>query len=148
MIKDALKSTGEVTLVITDSRGNQRITEKFNLVVDAGLNFITSRMKDATSSVMSHIAVGSSSTEADAADTSLGTQISDRLTLVSSTVVDNSITYVGTFGAGVCTGAITEAGIFNATTAGTMLARVVFPVINKGALDTLGITWTITHSAT
>jgi hypothetical protein len=51
---------------------------------------------------------------------------------------------VATFGAGVATGAITEAGVFNALTAGTMLCRTVFSVINKGALDTLVITWKVT----
>jgi len=49
-----------------------------------------------------------------------------------------------TFGAGVGTGAVTEAGIFNASSAGTMLCRTTFSVINKAAADTLGITWTVT----
>jgi hypothetical protein len=50
---------------------------------------------------------------------------------------------VATFGAGQSTGAVTEAGIFNDATAGTMLCRTVFDVINKGALDTLVITWKV-----
>ena len=40
--------------------------------------------------------------------------------------------------------AIAEAGIFNAGAAGTMLARATFTAINKGASDTLAITWTVT----
>lgn len=55
-----------------------------------------------------------------------------------------SAQYVATFGPGVGTAAITEAGIFNAASAGTMLARTAFPVINKGALDTLTLTWKVT----
>jgi len=46
--------------------------------------------------------------------------------------------------AGYGTGAVSEAGIFNASSAGDMLARTVFSTINKAAADTLGITWTIT----
>ena len=48
--------------------------------------------------------------------------------------------------AGDATGAVTEAGIFNAATSGTMLCRTTFDVINKGASDTMSVTWTITVS--
>ena len=54
--------------------------------------------------------------------------------------------YVASFGAGTGTGAITEAGLLNASSSGTLLCRTVFSVINKGANDTLGITWTVTIS--
>ena len=48
--------------------------------------------------------------------------------------------------AGTGTGAITEAGIFNASTNGTMLCRTVFPVVTKQAGDTIAITWKVTVS--
>jgi len=51
---------------------------------------------------------------------------------------------VASWAAGDGTGALVEAGILNAASAGTLLARVVFSVINKGAADTLEITWTLT----
>jgi hypothetical protein len=38
-------------------------------------------------------------------------------------------------------------GLFNALTGGTMLARVVFSVVNKQADDTMTVTHTITISA-
>ena len=44
------------------------------------------------------------------------------------------------------TGAVTEAGIFNASSGGTMLCRTVFAVVNKGADDGMSITWQITVS--
>jgi len=96
---------------------------------------------------MSHMAVGSGSTAAAAGDTSL-TELG-RVSLTSTTIVTTSVTndavqYVATFAAGTGTGAITEAGIFNAGSAGTMLCRTVFAVINKGSLDTLTITWKVT----
>ena len=43
--------------------------------------------------------------------------------------------------------AVTEAGVFNASSSGTMLCRTVFPVVNKGADDTMSVTWTITLTA-
>ena len=40
--------------------------------------------------------------------------------------------------------ALREAGIFNAASSGTMLARAVYANIDKQAGDTLTITWTVT----
>ena len=144
---DGLKVTGSVNVVINDEGGKQK--ENFtipNLVVDTGLAYIASRMKDATATAMTHMAVGTGSTAAAAGNTALGTQLGSRVALTSTTVTANSTAYVASFGAGVGTGALTEAGIFNASTSGTMLCRTVFAVINKGASDTMTITWTITIS--
>ena len=55
-------------------------------------------------------------------------------------------TYVGTFPAGTGTGAVTEAGILNASSGGTLLCRTEFNVVNKGASDAMTITWTVTVS--
>ena len=44
---------------------------------------------------------------------------------------------------GEATGAITEAGILNASTGGVLFDRVTFPVINKDTLDTYRISFTI-----
>jgi len=148
MIKtDELKVTGSVNVVIHDESGKQK--ENFtipNLVVTTGLAYIASRMKDATATAMTHMAVGTGSTAAAAGNTALETQLGSRVALTSTTVTANSTAYVASFGAGVATGALTEAGIFNASTSGTMLCRTLFAVINKGAADTMTITWTITIS--
>jgi len=144
---DELKVTGSVNVVIHDESGKQK--ENFtipNLVVTTGLAYIASRMKDTTATAMTHMTVGTGSTAAAAGNTALETQLGSRVSLTSTTVTSNSIAYVASFGAGVATGALTEAGIFNASTSGTMLCRTVFAVINKGASDTMTITWTITIS--
>jgi len=43
--------------------------------------------------------------------------------------------------------ALTEAGILNSVTGGTLLCRTVFAAVNKGANDTLQITWTVSIAA-
>lgn len=147
MIKNQIKATGRLSVVLKDSAGaikEQR--EVDNLVVSAGLGYIASRMKDTTDTAMGYMAIGTGSTAAAAGDTTLGTEL-DRNALTSTTVTSNEIAYVASWAAGDGTGAITEAGIFNAASAGTMLARTVFSTVNKGASDTLSITWTITLSA-
>jgi hypothetical protein len=146
MFNDAIKMTGNLKLVLTDENGNIKQEEEVkNLVVTAGKGFIASRMKDATATAMTHMEVGTGTTAAAVGDTTLQTVVaSSRTLLTSTTVTTNSVAYVCSFGAGVGTGALTEAGLFNASSAGTMLCRTVFSVINKGAADTLGITWTVT----
>ena len=146
-MNDGLKLRGEVALVLRDKNGNVKDERTIkNLIVDTGLNFICDRMKD-DETAMTHMALGSGSTAAAAGDTSLGSQLGSREALDSSTVTNNQIVYVSSFEAGDATGAVTEAGIFNASSGGTMLCRTVFSVVNKAADDTLTINWTITLTA-
>lgn len=146
MFNDTIKMTGNLKLVLTDEHGNVKQEEEIkNLVVTVGKNFIASRMKDATATAMTHMEVGTGTTAAAVGDTALQTAVaSSRVTLTSTTVTTNNVAYVASFPAGTGTGALTEAGLFNAASSGTMLCRTVFSVINKGAADTLGITWTVT----
>ena len=148
MIKDAMKAKGRLNIVLKDADGNIKDTREVdNLVVNTGLAYIASRMKDATATAMTHMGLGSGSTAAAAGDTDLGSLLGSREALDSTTVTSNAIEYVASFEAGDATGAVTEAGIFNASTGGTMLCRTVFSVVNKGANDTMTVTWTITISA-
>lgn len=148
---EQLKAAGKLSIVLKDEKGAVKETREIkNLVVNTGLGHITSRLLGTSSSVMSHMALGSGTTAAAAGDTALGSQLGSRKALTSSTQSgsnNESIVYVATFVAGEGTGAVTEAGIFNASTSGTMLCRTVFSVVNKAAGDTLQVTWTVTFSA-
>jgi len=141
MLNDGLKLTGKLTIALND----EIVQEVPNLVVTAGKEYVASRIKDATATAMSHMAIGTGSTAAAASQTALGSE-SARTGLTSTTVSGADIVYVDTFAAGTGTGAITEAGIFNASSSGTMLCRTVFSVVNKGASDAMTITWTVTVS--
>jgi hypothetical protein len=148
MLNDSLKLKGRVGIVLKDKDGNVKETREIdNLVVNAGLSFIASRMGGTSASVMSHMALGSSTTAAAAGQTDLLSILGSREVLDSTTVNSNQILYVASFEAGDATGGITEAGLFNASTGGTMLCRTVFSVVNKAADDTMSVTWTITITA-
>jgi hypothetical protein len=148
MLNDSLKTNGTLELKLLDAEGNVKEQYEHNLVVNSGLAHITSRIYGTAQGVMSHMAVGTGSLAAAAADSALGSQIArvalDSTTIVTTTITNDSVQYVATFAAGTGTGAITEAGIFNDASVGTMLCRTVFAVINKGTLDTLVITWKVT----
>ena len=113
-----------------------------NVVVTDGLGHIASRLAG-TGTVMTKMAIGIDSTAAAAADSTLASE-NARVTLTSTTATAAAVQYIGDFPAGTGTGAIVEAGILNAASAGTLLCRTVFAVVNKGAADTLKITWTVT----
>jgi hypothetical protein len=147
MIIDGLKAKGTLDIIVRGPDGNIKDEKKVeNLIVDTGLDYIASRMNGTSESVMSHMAVGTGSTAAAAADTTLGTEL-DRNALTSTTVTDNAIAFVCSWAAGDGTGSLTEAGLFNASSAGTMLCRTVFGTVTKSADDSMTITWTITVSA-
>jgi len=140
MINDNVTLTGALTISLNDVV----VQETNNLVVTAGKNWVADRMNDANT-VMTHMALGTGTNAAAAGDTTLQTEL-DRNALTSTTVSTNTIAYACTWAAGDGTGAITEAGIFDAASSGDMLARTVFSVVNKGASDSITITWTITIS--
>lgn len=143
MFQDGMKLSGKLTISVND----EVVKEVDNLVVSAGKDFVASRMEGTTDAVMSHMAIGTDSTAAAAGDTTLGSE-SARVALTSTSVSSNVITYAATFGAGTpsSAAAITEAGLFNNSTGGTLLCRTVFDVVNKGASDSMTISWAVTVS--
>ena len=146
--KDESRVLGKLKIEVKDKHGKVKDTREVdNLVVDTGLAFIASRMKDASATAMSHMELGTGTTAAAAGNTALETIISgSRTALTSTTVTSNAVAYVASFAAGTGTGAVTEAGILNASSGGTLLCRTVFSAVNKGASDSMTITWTITIS--
>ena len=148
MINDNVKVSGKVRLVLKDKNGKVKESREIkNLLVSSGLEFICSRMAGTSASVMSHMALGSGTTTPAAGQTDLVSILGSREALDSTTASSNTITYVSSFEAGDGTGAVTEAGIFNAASSGTMLCRTTFAEVNKEPDDTMSVTWTITINA-
>jgi hypothetical protein len=147
-VTEELKATGLVKIVHTNAAGE--LVKEFNvpnLVVTDGKRHIAAKIAATTNSpaAMTHMAIGTGTSTPGASDTALGTQ-TGRVSLSGSVVSTNTITYTATFPAGTGDGAITEAGVFNASSGGTMLCRTTFPVVNKASGDTIAITWVVTVS--
>lgn len=143
MQTDSIKVVGNLKIERFTDGLLQETREIKNLIVQTGKIFIANRMLDGNQSPMSHMAVGVGVATPVSTDETLQTEL-QRVALVSSANADNVNTYVATFAAGVATGALTEAGIFNSASSGTMLSRTTFAVVNKGANDSITITWNIT----
>lgn len=145
MLNDNLKLRGDVSIVLKNSKGEVKDTRNVkNLIVDAGLNVIMTRLANTSVGVMSHMAVGTNNLTPAAGQTDLLGMAGVREVLDSTTVSANTITYVASFEAGKGTGGLVEAGIFNSNSGGDMLCRTTFPIVTKGADDVMSITWTIT----
>lgn len=148
MERDDYKTNGQIRIVHT--RGGQVIADEThkNLITTVGKNWIAARQKDSgIPAQISHIACGTGVVAAAVGDTTLGTEIARvALATAGGTVVDNVVTYSGTFLPGTGTGALTEIGLFNAASNGTLVSRAVFAVKNKEAGDTITFTWTHTAS--
>jgi hypothetical protein len=146
---EQIKITGALTIVKTNADGVVTDTRSIpNMVVTAGKAHIISRMLGVADASMTHIGLGTDTVTAPAlGQTALsGAFAGNRTAMATPTQASNVVTYVATFAAGVNTGAISEAGIFNAVTGGTMLCRTQFAVVTKGISDSIVITWVITLS--
>lgn len=113
--------------------------------VTAGLNAVRQQVlkSAAQPAAFDYVAIGTGTTSPAAGDTTLETE-SAREQGTYSEPASGQATISNEFGAGVGTGAITEYGVLNAASAGTLLCRITDTVVNKGASDvlTVNITWT------
>ena len=149
IVAENLTFKGELEIILRGPDGHIKQTMVVpNLVVQVGKNHIASRMVGVSSDVMSHMAVGSGiGVTPTLSDTILNTEIG-RVALSSYTSSTNYVVASALFPAGTPAGtnSITEAGLFNASSSGALLAHTTFPAVAKAPGDSLSIAWTITIS--
>lgn len=138
---------GRVHIVLTDSMGNIKVDrESDNLIVTVGKAFVASALITVPSISFTHMAIGTSTTAPALGQTALvGTELA-RVATTNTNPTSVTTQFVGSFGSGIGTGTIEEAGLFSAASAGSMFSRYLTGTFAKGATDTLAITWTITVS--
>jgi hypothetical protein len=106
-----------------------------------------------------YIGIGTGTTAAAATDTALETEINNdgnpsftnrggagAASLVTTTVTNDTAQVVQTFTIGAFTPAVTESGLLNSNTAGTLFARQVFSAVNLSSGDNFQVTWKIAVS--
>lgn len=147
MQHDQVSLSGYLTIKVIDSKTGtvKQETHHKNLVVGAGKNYIARRMSSNANAIMSHMAVGNISSSANSTQTYLEYEV-ERVALDSTTLTNNTITYVATFPAGTAVATLREAGIFNTATSNTgeMLCRTTFTDVNKANDDIVAVTWNVT----
>lgn len=122
-----------------------------NLIVNAGLDHLKSFYLDSVTpsaqTRMGWIAIGSGATAPAATDVALQTELAREAVEAYTPGGVGVATIENTFAAGVGTGTVAEAGVFDAAAAGDMFNRVTFGAIVKGAGDTLKVTVTVTWTS-
>lgn len=122
-----------------------------NLVTNAGFALIAARIgSDATEAKADYLAVGTGTTAANAADTTLETEITDSglgraagtVSRVTTTQTNDThqVTYTWSVSG---TKAITECGMLNAASSGDLLGRNVFSAVNVVSGDSFALTYKV-----
>lgn len=134
---------------LTGSFGNSKNIR--NLITNAGFAGVASRINGADSeAAFTYIAVGTGTTAANAADTTLETETAASgltraaatASRVTTTQTNDTAQNLKSFSV-TGTVAVTESGVLNASSNGVLLCRQVFSAINVVNGDTLQITWKI-----
>jgi hypothetical protein len=122
-----------------------------NVITNAGKAIVSGLMLvDVGGTAFDYIAIGEGTAAAAATDTALGSEIASgggergtgTGTRTTTTTTNDTAQLVKTF-TFTSSFAVTETGIFNASSGPTLLARQVFAAVNVASGDTLTITWKI-----
>ena len=138
---------------MTHKRGNEVLSEDVfcNTITTVGIAEVAGLINESKTGGFKYIAVGSSSTEAAAADTALGVEITTAgLARIEATAsrettdgTDDTARLLHTFTA-TATQAVQEVGIFDTpTSGGIILGHHTFAAKNMEADDTLSITYDV-----
>jgi len=125
-----------------------------NLITNVGRGLISGLINGSGApAAATYIAVGTSVTAAAVTDTTLGTETSTSglaraagtVSLVTTTITNDTAQITKTFSV-TGTVAVTESGVLNASSAGTLLCHQVFSAINVANGDSLQVTWKIQNA--
>ena len=138
-MRDTILARGQVEI----KKNGELIYSGSNVVVTVGYQLVAT-LVGATGTKPSHMAFGDSQVPTTVGMTALqGTEF-ERVGFDSTVVTGANITYTATFGTGLVSAAIcNEVGLFNAATAGTMLARFLTTTFTINPSDTVVVTWTV-----
>jgi hypothetical protein len=121
MIKDSITLTGKLLIKkFNDKKELVYETEVPNLVVTSGKEFIASRIVASTFDVMGYMAIGDDASTGALLQTTLVNELT-RVATTSAAASGVNVTFTATFGAGVGTGSIVEAGVFNKGTSSVIV---------------------------
>lgn len=140
-----MKIDGVMTIDVSRRDGTTEKIIKHNMIVNSGFDFICDVMGNSTQpKPVRKIQVGSGTTATTAVMTTLEAKIAEKEATYSHTRGTKVFSLSSHFAAGEATGAITEAGVFNAD--GVMLDRVTFKVANIDADDEITVNFQFTLS--
>jgi hypothetical protein len=150
-IQDVIRLRGSLRIHLKDLSGEILKEIKIdNLIVTQGRSWVLGQLETVnqlTAQTISYIAVGSNTTPPTTADVALGNEVTRILigTWVTSSLTTNPPSWQAQISLATNQGNTTlaEAGMFNSTAGGTMLAHATYASFVKATSNTLNISWTI-----
>lgn len=153
---------GYFTITHSDPDGKIiSIIQTDNLIVNEGMECVADHVFGTTSctaeSLFQHIAIGNGTSATVDADTALGTESGTCSRVIDATPAINTaitgqraITVSSLFSGASCEGdAFGETGVFDASSAGNMLARsLISPTVTLGSGDSITVDYTVTINNT
>lgn len=147
-----LKIEGFITITHTDKDGNLKgKRETKNLITSAGKAQIALLAGDASAVPFTYLALGTGSTAADVANTTLEAETvvsglaraAATVARVTTTVTNDTLQLTKAFTSAGAETLITECGILNAASTGTLLGRQVFTALDMVTGDICTIVYKI-----
>lgn len=149
-MKDAIKLGANVKIEVRDAKTGELIRKEYrhNLVTLAARNAIRDWLNGLGNTLtISHFAVGTGTTTPTANDTALQAEVF-RDVVTKRTPDASKLTIQYYLPSTAANGySLTEAGLFNASSGGTLITRVTYQPINKTASLTVTYTWEININA-
>lgn len=140
-----MRIDGVMTIDVSRRDGTTEKIIKHNMIVDSGFDLICEAIGGTTQpKPVSKIQVGSGTSDTTVDMTALEAKIAEGEASYSHTTGTKVFSLSSHFAAGEATGAITEAGVFNAD--GVMLDRVTFKVANIDEDDEITVNFQFTLS--
>lgn len=146
-MNDSLKIEGLITIALN----GKIVREIKNLITSAGKAQISLLAGSAAAVPFTYLALGTGSTAADIADTALGAETvvsglaraAATVSQETTTVTNDTLQLTKAFTSAGAATAVTECGILNAASTGTLLGRQVFAAINTVSGDILTVTYKV-----
>ena len=149
-LREPLKLIGQFHIVHMRDRKVLDEETIYNTITNTGIAEVAGLINEATTGGFKWIAIGTSTGAATATNVGLSAELTGAsfarhaatCSRVTTDTTNDTAQLVYTFTA-AATAAVTEAGIFDASAAGIMLARQVFSPKNMEANDSLAVTYKI-----
>ena len=144
---ESLGLKGEIEFLVIDKEGNIRERRVVrNVITNDGKASVAGLiLADVSETPYDYVAIGTGTTSASASDTALEAEthrVAGTGSRVTTSTTNDTAQLQATFNFSASY-SITESGVFNASSGGTMLCRQTFSAINVNDGDSLQITWKI-----
>lgn len=148
-----IKMRGFIEMELRNAVNNELIERRTeNVIVTSGRAWVLQQICSSaivTSQSISHLAIGTGTTAPATSDTGLASENTRKAigTFTTTNLTSNPPSWQAatSFATNEANTTVGEVGLFNSSSAGTMLGRATFTTINKTTSNTLSISYTVSN---